>query len=245
MYKNKFASYNKVESPQISSDFFNESNNLVNDDKILLNESFENTTDFLNDNDSKDEDETNLHINKHTIERSNQIKNKQKNTIQKELKGPDSFQKVLDEAEKIDPDVKKYRSFLIRTAKRESNFNSKIQNKTGAPYYGYFQMGKNEIKTTCGLTVQQFLNNPVQQVLAAIKLYKLNLKTLKNLNVYNLGKMKGYSDDALVTGAWLAGAGGVKKYLLGLSDPSDSHWYKNGNGGTSVSKVMNDWMNHV
>lgn len=160
----------------------------------------------------------------------------------KVYKGTDAFEKALDEAIKINPEVAKYREFLVRTAKRESGFNSYIQNTTGAPYYGYFQMGQKEIKATTNLSVKEFRNDPVAQILGAVKLYNMNLQSLKKLGVYNLGKQKGYSDDALVSGAWLAGPGGVKKYLLKKGDPSDSHWYKNNKGGTSVSKIMNNWM---
>ena len=49
-----------------------------------------------------------------------------------------NFEKVLDEAEKLNPEVKRYRNFLVKTAKKESAFNSHIQNTAGAPYYGYF-----------------------------------------------------------------------------------------------------------
>ncbi len=160
------------------------------------------------------------------------------------LKGSKEFENAFEEACKVDPEVSKYKNFLVRTAKRESNFNSYIQNTTGAPYYGYFQMGKEEINRTTGLTIEQFRNNPVQQILGAVKLYKMNLKMIKALKVYDIGKDKGYTDDALVAGAWLGGPGGVKKYLLGLGDPSDSHWYKKAGqkGGSSVGKIMNDWM---
>ena len=157
------------------------------------------------------------------------------------LKGPKSFEEAFNKAKQINPDISKYRNFLIKTAKRESGFNSYIQNRAGAPYYGYFQMGREEIKRTTGLTVEQFRNDPVAQILGAVKLYEMNIKTIKAIGVYDIGKKKGYSDDALVSGAWMGGPGGVKKYLLGLGDPSDSHWYKNGKGGSSVGKIMNNW----
>ena len=163
----------------------------------------------------------------------------QSNTPQT-LKGPDHFESVLREAAEINPEVEQYRDFLIKTAKRESGFNSSIRNTAGAPNYGYFQMGVEEIRKTTGLSVDKFLHNPVQQILGAVKLYKMNLKTLKVLGVYNLGREKGYSDDALVSGAWMGGPGGVKKYLLGQGDPSDSHWY-HGKGGSSVGRIMNQW----
>lgn len=159
------------------------------------------------------------------------------------LKGSKSFEEAFEKALKIDPSIAKYKNYLVKTAKRESNFNSYIQNTTGAPYYGYFQMGKNEIAITTKMSVEQFRNDPVAQILGACKLYEMNLNTIKKLGVYNLGKEKGYSDDALVAGAWMGGPGGVKKYLLGLGDPSDSHWYKKSGqkGGSSVGIIMNNW----
>lgn len=159
------------------------------------------------------------------------------------LKSPKEFENAFQKACRINPEIQKYKVFLAKTAKRESGFNSHIQNQAGAPYYGYFQMGKDEIKSTTGLSVQQFRNNPVAQILGACKLYEMNLRTIKRIGVYDLGKKRGYSDDALVAGAWLGGPGGVKRYLLGQGDPSDSHWY-GGKGGSSVGKVMNNWMNN-
>lgn len=159
------------------------------------------------------------------------------------LKSSKEFEVAFQKACAINPEVQQYKIFLVKTAKRESGFNSHIQNTTGAPYYGYFQMGKDEIKRTTGLTVEEFRNNPVQQILGAVKLYKMNLSSIKRLGVYDIGRQRGYSDDALVAGAWMGGPGGVKKYLLGLGDPSDSHWYKKAGqkGGSSVGKIMNNW----
>lgn len=170
------------------------------------------------------------------------IKKKEKDLEHKKLQGSKQFEEAFKKAVALNPEVEKYRNFLVRTAKRESGFNSYIQNRAGAPYYGYFQMGQQEIKKTTGLSVEEFRNNPVQQILGAVKLYKMNLKTMKALKIYDIGKAKGYSDDTLVAGAWMGGPGGVKTYLLGKGDPSDSHWYKGGKGGSSVGKIMNDWM---
>lgn len=155
-------------------------------------------------------------------------------------KGSKSFEENFEKALEIDPSIKKYKNFLVKTAKIESGFNSHVQNKSGAPYYGYFQMGKNEIALTTKMSVEQFRNNPVAQILGACKLYELNLRTIKKLGVYELGKQRGFSDDALVAGAWLGGPGGVKKFLQGRGDPSDSHWY-GGKGGTSVGKRMREF----
>lgn len=175
---------------------------------------------------------------RHTSKKENSRKS------QVTLKGSKEFERAMDEAEKINPNVKKYRKFLTKTAKLESGFNSRIQNRSGAPYYGYFQMGVNEIKKTTGLSVQEFRNDPVQQILGAVRLYELNMKTIKTLGVYDKCKQKGYSDDAIIAGAWVGGPGGVKKFINGKGNPSDSHWY-NGLGGTSVGRRMKEFNNYA
>ena len=160
----------------------------------------------------------------------------------KNAKGSEEFEKVFAQAVSIYPEAAKYKNFLTLTADRESNFDSYVQNKAGAPYYGYFQMGQEEIKSTTGLTVEEFRRDPVQQIIGACKLYDKYLNTVKKLGVYDLCKQKGYSDDAIVAGAWLGGPGGVKKFITEQGDPSDSHWY-GGKGGTSVGKLMNQFKN--
>lgn len=166
------------------------------------------------------------------------------NKQQIKLKGSKQFEEALAKAEQINPNVRKYRNFLIKTAKLESGFNSHIQNKAGAPYYGYFQMGREEIKRTTGLSVNDFRNDPIQQILGAVKLYEINLKTIKVLGIYEKCKSAGYSDDAIIAGAWVGGPGGVKRFINRKGDPSDSHWY-NGSGGTSVGKRMKEFNNYA
>lgn len=169
--------------------------------------------------------------------------NKKDNSSKVILKGNKQFEEAFAEACKINPSVVNYKNFLTKIAKLESGFNSHIQNRSGAPYYGYFQMGKEEIKRTTGLTVEQFRNNPVQQILGAVRLYNNYIKTVKAIGIYDLCKEKGFSDDAIAAGAWAGGPGGVKKFIKGLGDPSDSHWYKKAGiqGGTSVGKRMKEF----
>lgn len=233
MFSNMFASYNLVQPPEGVEESISPSFNEGFDD-ISFNTNFDRpqNSPFIKKEDTKKEDK-----------KEDKVKPPIKKQKEVTLKGSAQFEQAFNEALKIDPSIAKYKNFLVRTAKRESGFNSRIQNRQGAPYYGYFQMGQNEIKSTTGLTVEQFRNDPVKQILGAVNLYKLNLKSLKAMGVYDIGKNRGYSEDALITGCWLAGAGGVKKLLLGKGDPSDSHWYKNG-GGYKVSKIMSDWMNN-
>lgn len=158
------------------------------------------------------------------------------------LKGTELFEKAFAEAAKIDPTIKPRKSFFVRTMNRESGGNSKIQNQFGAPCYGWFQMQASNIKNLAGMSVDQYLNDPVAQILTANKLYNENVTWLKNTKLYDIGIKKGYNEEALVTGCWL-GNGATKKYLLGQGDPSDKHWSKDGKTGVSVSELMNGWMN--
>lgn len=239
MFDDFFTVYSSLEPPPIAretNDTISFDNNSEISDNIIPYNVSENTSPIKWE---LDQEETSVKESKQTT----------KPTRKKEsvvLKGSKSFEQAFNEALKINPNIAKYKNFLVRTAKRESGFNSHIQNTTGAPYYGYFQMGKNEIALTTKMSVEQFRNNPVAQILGACKLYEMNLKTIKKLGVYEVGKRKGYTDDALVAGAWMGGPGGVKKYLLGLGDPSDSHWYKKAGmkGGSSVGKIMNNWMHN-
>lgn len=156
----------------------------------------------------------------------------------KPSKGLDEFNKWYDEVEQEDPEAKNYRQFLTKMAEQESGFNSAIQNRAGAPAYGYFQFmqdGKkyNNISAYAGTDVDTFRNNPKLQIKAAIKLAK-QFERGFNKQDLELAAQKGYTKFGLLGGAWLAGNGGVRKYLQGLANPSDKHWSKSG-AGTSVA----------
>lgn len=153
-------------------------------------------------------------------------------------KGLDEFNKWYDEVEKENPEAKNYRQFLTKMAEQESGFNSRIQNRAGAPAYGYFQFmqdGKkyNNISAYAGTDIETFRNNPKLQIQAAIKLAK-SFERGFNKRDLELAAQKGYTKFGLLGGAWLAGNGGVRRFLQGLGNPSDKHWSKSG-AGTSVA----------
>lgn len=153
-------------------------------------------------------------------------------------KGLDEFNKWYDEVEKENPEAKNYRQFLTKMAEQESGFNSRIQNRAGAPAYGYFQFmqdGKkyNNISAYAGTDIETFRNNPKLQIQAAIKLAKSFEKGFNKRDL-ELAAQKGYTKFGLLGGAWLAGNGGVRRFLQGLGNPSDKHWSKSG-AGTSVA----------
>lgn len=160
----------------------------------------------------------------------------------KPSKGLDEFNRWYDEVEQEDPEAKNYRQFLTKMAEQESGFNSAIQNKAGAPAYGYFQFmqdGKkyNNISAYAGTDVETFRNNPELQIKAAIKLAK-QFERGFNKQDLELAAQKGYTKFGLLGGAWLAGNGGVRKYLQGLANPSDKHWSKSGSGTDVASRIQ-------
>ena len=52
-----------------------------------------------------------------------------------------------------------------------------------------------------------------------------------------LANKNGYSTWGLLGGAWLAGNGGVRKFLRGQGNPSDRHWNKEGKGTDVATRI--------
>lgn len=158
--------------------------------------------------------------------------------------GFNEFNTLFDQVEKEMPEAAKYRGILTEIAKRESGFKAGIQNKSGAPAYGYFQFwqdGKiNNITHYSGLSVNEFLKNPKAQIESAVKMAS---KIEKSFNSSDLekAKAKGYSIEGLISGAWLGGIGGVRKVLNDEGNPSDKHWSKDGKHGTDVKTCIEQY----
>lgn len=92
-----------------------------------------------------------------------------------------------------------------------------------------------------GVTIEEFRNNPKLQINAAINLAK-QFERGFNKEDWELAKQKGFSKFGLLGGAWLAGVGGVRRYLRDLGNPSDRHWDKSGKGrGTDVASRIRDF----
>lgn len=160
------------------------------------------------------------------------------------VKGFENFNKAYDNVEKKNPEAKNYRKFLTDMAYKESGFNSAIQNRAGAPAYGYFQFMQdgnkwNNITHYAGVDIDTFRSNPELQIEAAIKLAKDFEKGFSQEDINKASSM-GYSKWALLGGAWLAGNGGVKRFLAGKGNPSDRKWSKSG-AGTSVKARMDEF----
>lgn len=165
-------------------------------------------------------------------------------TITYKGKGYEDFKSNYEKAG-IDP--KKF-DFFASLAKHESNFNPTVQNKTGAPAFGYFQFmqdGKkwNNISKFAGVDIATFRNNPVLQIKAADKLADSFLSQFTEEDKKR-AKELGYTDSALVRGAWLGGVGGVRNFLHKGINADDKHWDKLGNKGTSVKEAMDRGNNY-
>lgn len=145
----------------------------------------------------------------------------------------------------IDP--KKF-EFFASIAKHESNFNPTVQNKAGAPAFGYFQFmqdGKkwNNISKFAGVDIQTFRNNPVLQIKAAEKLANSFLSQFTEEDKKRAREL-GYSNSALVRGAWMGGVGGVRNFLYKGINASDNHWDKKTGKGSNVKAAMDRGNNY-
>lgn len=151
--------------------------------------------------------------------------------------GSQEFEKAYDEVEKLDPEAKNRRALLTQLAKAESGFVKNVQNRGGAPAYGYFQFmqgnykGKNynNIGTYAGTDINTFRNDAKLQIQAANKLAKQFMSSFSQSELDRMHKM-GWTDNAIIAGAWLGGPGGVRSYVFNHSDRDD--------GATSISKRM-------
>ena len=159
-------------------------------------------------------------------------------------KGFDDFKENYKKAG-IDP--AKF-DFFASIAKHESNFNPTVQNKAGAPAFGYFQFmqdGKkwNNISKFAGVDIQTFRNNPILQIKAAEKLANAFLSQFTEEDKKRAREL-GYSDSALVRGAWMGGVGGVRNFLYKGINASDNHWDKKTRKGSNVKAAMDRGNNY-
>lgn len=169
---------------------------------------------------------------------------KKKPVITYKGKGFDDFKENYKKAG-IDP--AKF-DFFASIAKHESNFNPTVQNKAGAPAFGYFQFmqdGKkwNNISKFAGVDIQTFRNSPILQIKAAEKLANAFLSQFTEEDKKRAREL-GYSDSALVRGAWMGGVGGVRNFLYKGINASDNHWDKKTGKGSNVKAAMDRGNNY-
>lgn len=156
-----------------------------------------------------------------------------------------NFNLAYDQALKSDTtgQLASRRNLLTRLAYQESGFRHNIGNSRGVPAFGYFQFmqgnyrGKNynNVGQYAGVDLNTFRNSPVLQIQAANNLANYFMNSFSKAEIQRLHQM-GYSDSAIIAGAWLGGPGGVRAFAFKNQDRKDVN-------GTGVSTYMKKFNN--
>ena len=142
-------------------------------------------------------------------------------------KGSKSFNLAMTSYLAKHPEDAKYRQTLTEIAAKESNFNPTVKNAKSSAS-GYFQFINSTRKQYAPhLTKEQFLNNPEEQISAAVKLLKAN----RNISS-KFANLRGLSQLQVDYGMWFSPAA-LSQYLkTGKSNFRDPQ-------GTSLMAVLN------
>lgn len=149
------------------------------------------------------------------------------NTSHTPAKGSKSFNLAMTSYLAKHPEDAKYRQTLTEIAAKESNFNPTVKNAKSSAS-GYFQFINSTRKQYAPhLTKEQFLNNPEEQISAAVKLLKAN----RNISS-KFANLRGLSQLQIDYGMWFSPAA-LSQYLkTGKSNFRDPQ-------GTSLMTVLN------
>lgn len=149
------------------------------------------------------------------------------NTSHIPAKGSKSFNLAMTSYLAKHPEDVKYRQTLTEIAAKESNFNPTVKNAKSSAS-GYFQFINSTRKQYAPhLTKEQFLNNPEEQISAAVKLLKAN----RNISS-KFANLRGLSQLQVDYGMWFSPAA-LSQYLkTGKSNFRDPQ-------GTSLMAVLN------
>lgn len=149
------------------------------------------------------------------------------NTSHTPAKGSKFFNLAMTSYLAKHPEDAKYRQTLTEIAAKESNFNPTVKNAKSSAS-GYFQFINSTRKQYAPhLTKEQFLNNPEEQISAAVKLLKAN----RNISS-KFANLRGLSQLQVDYGMWFSPAA-LSQYLkTGKSNFRDPQ-------GTSLMAVLN------
>lgn len=149
------------------------------------------------------------------------------NTSHTPAKGSKSFNLAMTSYLAKHPEDAKCRQTLTEIAAKESNFNPTVKNAKSSAS-GYFQFINSTRKQYAPyLTKEQFLNNPEEQISAAVKLLKAN----RNISS-KFANLRGLSQLQVDYGMWFSPAA-LSQYLkTGKSNFRDPQ-------GTSLMAVLN------
>lgn len=149
------------------------------------------------------------------------------NTSHTPAKGSKSFNLAMTSYLAKHPEDAKYRQTLTEIAAKESNFNPTVKNAKSSAS-GYFQFINSTRKQYAPhLTKEQFLNNPEEQISAAVKLLKAN----RNISS-KFANLRGLSQLQIDYGMWFSPAA-LSQYLK-----TDKSNFKDPQG-TSLMTVLN------
>lgn len=137
---------------------------------------------------------------------------------------PHSKKKVVDSIQKLGIDSN-YKQYLLKLAKKESDFNPRVVNQYG--YAGLYQFQKPALDSV-NISKKDYMNNVDIQHIAALKLADMNFKILRPYHNLIGTKIKGITITkfGLMGAAHLVGAGNVIKFLRSKGDFDK----KDGNG---------------
>ena len=129
-----------------------------------------------------------------------------------------NFNEALKVGGKEAEELKARRAVLTHLAQVESSFDSSVQNRSGAPAFGYFQFMQgpyrgtnyNNIGQYAGVDINTFRNSPILQIRAANKLANSFMNSFSKTELNKLHQL-GWTDNAILAGCWLGGPGGVKR----------------------------------
>lgn len=142
-------------------------------------------------------------------------------------KGSKSFNLAMTSYLAKHPEDAKYRQTLTEIAAKESNFNPTVKNAKSSAS-GYFQFINSTRKQYAPhLTREQFLNNPEEQISAAVKLLKANRNISSKFN-----NLRGLSQLQVDYGMWFSPAALTKYLRTGNSNFKDAQ-------GTSLMTALN------
>lgn len=217
-----FVSYNQVQAPSyLNQPQPNYSSDLSNEDSIYDNAQLFNQElyDRINNRPKS------VFAGWNPIEKS--LDPNLANTSHTPAKGSKSFNLAMTSYLAKHPEDAKYRQTLTEIAAKESNFNPTVKNAKSSAS-GYFQFINSTRKQYAPhLTKEQFLNNPEEQISAAVKLLKAN----RNISS-KFANLRGLSQLQIDYGMWFSPAA-LSQYLkTGKSNFKDPQ-------GTSLMTVLN------
>lgn len=115
---------------------------------------------------------------------------------------------ITQEIDALDLDIED-KNYLKLLQQVESNGNSKIVNRFG--YAGLYQFGNSALKTV-NMSKEDYMQNTINQHIAALKLKQNNLKQLRQFIGKQINGIT-LTEQNLAAGQHLIGAQGVKKYI--------------------------------